>query len=302
MSKLQTWLSGLLALQLILFAAFLWADRPSERNLQQPLLHFTPAQVDRIVIHDGDQSATLARVDGNWQLPQLNDLPTKPRDVQDLLDTLQGLQTGWPVSTSSASHKRFHVAENENLRRISLYNGEELVEELLLGSSPGLNKVYLRSPGEEAVYTGELPTHTVPTDAKQWLDTKLLATGTVTAIQGADYHLVKNGDQWAFAKDDGEGARRPPLDTARAQELATKLGNLYVTGVAETPPEEADEVTLDEITLKVTTQDNQWIYHFSKTEDNYYVRRNDRDTVFTLTQYNYEHIAEVDRTDLVEAS
>lgn len=291
MTTLKTWLGGLLALQLLIATAFLWAERPSDASdLQQPLLTFTPAEVDRIVIREGANKTTLVRSDGHWQLPELSNLPAKEENVKRLLEKLQALQTGWPVATTKSSHSRFELTENNHQRHISLYNGDDLAGEVLLGSSPGLRQVHLRRPGEDAVYTGELPAYEVPAQVDHWLDKNLLATDAVTAIEGADYRLEKQDDQWSF------GEAGPSVDADKAQTLASALGSLSVIGPADKPPAAADAA--NKITLKVEAGEQQWTYQFMEADDSYYVSRNDRDTVFKLAKFNYERIANVDHAAL----
>jgi hypothetical protein len=290
MKQLRKWLTGLLALQLVLAATFLWAGRSTgERDAQQPLLNLPAEDISRIVIREGEQETSLTRTGDSWQLPTLHNLPAKQANVDRLLDKLAGLRAGWPVATSQSSHARFQVAEDDNQRHIRLYQGDKLAGELFLGSSPGLRQVHLRLKDDDAVYTGEVPTHEVPAKVEQWLDKSLLAASGVEHITGEDFSLEKADGDWAFAEADEDTA----VNAQKAKDLATALESLQVSGVAQEPPTEGESVT-----LSVKAGGKNWQYTFTKADDQYYVRRNDRDAIFTLTQFNYDRIAPVDRVAL----
>lgn len=288
MSNLKHWLGVVLALQLTLAAAFLWGQRADDGDTaQQPLLNFTAANVDKIVIQEDELTTTLLRENGIWQLPELEKVPASENEVQRLLEKLQALRTGWPVATTSSSHSRFQVAEDENQRRIALYQGDTLAAELLVGSSPGFRKVHLRRPGEDAVYTGELPTHELPAKPERWLNQDLIAAGDVSAIQGEGYTLEKQGEQWQFA--DGEAQ----VAADKAKTLVDAIAKLKVTGVASEVPAQAASTA-----LQVKADGKPWTYTFLKKDGNHYVQRDDQSVTFTLAPHIYQRIADTDRAAL----
>lgn len=294
MKSFRRWLGAALALQCLLATALLWAGRPVDDSAtQQPFLSLTPAAIDRIVIAEGDQTTTLVRQDGEWQLPELADLPAQQTKVTELLSKLEALRTGWPVTRSSTSHERFQVAADNHQRHITLYQGETTAGELFVGSSPGLRQVHLRRAGEDEVYTGELPTHEVPAKPDQWLDKQLLAAGTVDSVKGPGYHLHKQDEGWAFTDKPDAVAADDAVAAEKVRQLASGLEGLRVTGVVDAIPENAETIVLE-----VSAGDSQWQYTFAEAEGKHYVSRDDHKPAFTLSSYYFDRVANLDSATL----
>jgi hypothetical protein len=69
---------------------------------------------------------------------------------------------------------------------------------------------------------------------------------------------------------------------------------LRVAGVADEAPEFKSEKTVN---IDVSGTD-EWRYQLLETDDKYYVKRSDREQVFTLSQYEYNRLAGVNGTEL----
>lgn len=286
MSKTHYWLGGLLAFQLILAAVVFWAGGPSLGDSSQgPLFDFQAKTIDKIVLSDSENNITLTKQDGRWQLPELEQLPAQSDKIDDLLSNLASFTPNWPVATTTASLKRFEVADDSFQRRIQLYSGETLTGEALLGTSPGFHKSHIRKKGDDAIYTIALNSFELPVRSQDWLDKSLLRAGEIERIEGADFAIEKAEALWRFAT--GEGAPSGELDQDKTLKLATALETLQIDGIADKAPEQ--EVK----TLKVKDKNGEWIYRFVQDGDDYYVSRNDRKTVFTITKFDYDRIAGV---------
>lgn len=282
MKRLQFYLSGFLALQLVLAAGLFWREQHQQDIQQQrePLLAVEPEQLLRLEISAGDDTATLQKDGDQWLLPDLHGLPVDGSKLESLLDRLDELQTGWPVATSGSSRERFEVAEDKFQKRLRLFTGDGEAAELFIGTSPGFRKVHLRRADDNAIYAVELNSYELPAEADSWLDKKLLAAGEVEAIAGPDYRLAKRDGKWQFAEGDS------PLDENRARQLATALENLRITEPAGEAPE------VEAVELKVTTGNGELSYEFMHADDRFFVRRGDREQLFELSRYDYERIAE----------
>src|SRR5690606_2625944 len=105
MKNLQKILSGVLALQLVLAAGLFW-DATSRQQAQAQQTRLVDAETDalkRLEIAGDGNSVTLARKNGQWQLPNLHDLPVDSDKLDTLLEKLSALKGNWPVATSASA-------------------------------------------------------------------------------------------------------------------------------------------------------------------------------------------------------
>ncbi|MCX4029250.1 DUF4340 domain-containing protein [Endozoicomonas sp. SM1973] len=305
MAKLKTWLTGLLAIQLVLVAGLFWSNEyQQQQNIQQRLFSFKQADVNKVVISDSDNSVSISKVNGQWLLPDVANLPANVDKLTDVLAKLKSIQTGWPVATTTSSHERFEVSEDKFQRQVQLYQGDKLVGELLVGTSPGFRKVHIRKPEEDVVYTAKLNSYELPAKGDDWLDKSLLAAGGVDkikSIKGADYYLEKSGDSWTFAINKQPLLSSETIDTKldveKAKQLAKTFTNFQVQGVAKSPPK-ADNTDNKQVTIEVVTEKGSFSYQLTTVKDKYFAKRSDIDQTFTISKYDYERIAQIGLSQL----
>lgn len=291
MTKFHTALGGLLALQVLLAAILFWShQQPGQQNQQEPLLAFDQGQLDKLVVSDAQQTVTLTKSGGAWLIPDFKQLPADAAKLKGLLDRLHGLPAGWPVATSQNSHSRFEVAEDKFQRRLQLYQGGKRVAELFVGTSPGFKKAHVRRSGDDSVYAVGLNSFDWPVNHENWLDKAVLAANDISAIKGPDYALQKTGESWQFA----DATNGPKVDAAKARQLAAALSSLKVLPPVDALP--SGEQT--GITLQVANPQRSWQYRWVKAGDKYFVSRDDRDVVFSISQPDFERIAGIDKAQL----
>lgn len=295
MKNLQKILSGTLALQLVLAAGLFW-DATSRQQAQTQKTELVQTETDalqRLEVAGEDESVTLVKKDGQWQLPALYDLPVDSDKLDRLLEKLAALKGNWPVATSSSARERFEVAEDKFRKHLKLYtaNDDAPAVELFVGTSPGFRKVHVRRAGDNAIYAVELNSFDLPENADSWLDKSLLAAGDIERIEGPDYQLRKDSDSWKFADTGTEAA--PAVDPGKARELAGALEKLRVTvPVSDAPEAEETEVV-------VHTKGDQLRYRFFQADDKYYVRRSDREQAFEIAKYDFERVTDKRHENLV---
>jgi hypothetical protein len=289
------WLGGLLILQLLIAAGLLWRSEGHSTARQEPFLNFDPDKIDGIKISDRNNTVTLAKKDGHWLIPEFKQLPASEDKAETILSKLKKFTPVWPVATTAASHERFEVADDKFQRKVRFYQGETLAAEWYLGTSPGFRKSHIRKAGDDAVYTIVLSGFELPVKNGDWLDKGLLGAAEITGIKGPDYTLEKADNTWRFAKNGAtEGEAAPELDQDKARQLVSALTGLQVLGVAEKAPNNAVK------TIEVKTPNGSWTYNFMQADDKCFVSRNDRDTVFSLSQFDFDRIAEVDLAKLLK--
>lgn len=281
MKKIPQLLSGLLVLQLLLASGIFWLQQPTETAAPMPLLA-DATSIDKIVIKDGELSATLVKKADQWQLPTLDDLPADAAKIAAALSSLQQQTTRYPIATQANSHSRFAVTEADAERQLQFFEGSTPVADILLGDAAGLRQLHVRRVGEDAVYTVQLNHYDFPGESEQWLDRKLLAADQPQEISSADFTLKKAQDRWQLVSDQATDDSAT-LDTGKANALATAISQLRV----QAPADIAELKNPKTLEVKVEGQAKALRYQLAEQDGRHYVMREDIGKVFELSAYDY---------------
>lgn len=294
MKKYKSWLTAALALQLIIAMLMFWGGKGDDAaSTRQPLLASSTAQANRIVINDGDNTVTLQKFDEKWQLPELSKLPANSGKLDSLLSKLEDIQLSWPVATTSSSQQRFEVAEDKFQRRLQLFDADQLLADVYVGTSPGFRKVHARRAQDNDIFAITLNSYELSAKQTDWLDKSLLSASDIQHIAGTDYALERRDDLWVFSESSEQpSSALPQLDTEQAKQLISALEALRVQDVVTQKPEASAT------SLLVKTENNEWTYQFISTNDNYYVSRNDIDMLFSISKTDFETITDTRRDQL----
>lgn len=210
MQKTIRLLALLLGVQLMVAVALgLSGSRLSVPAQAGPLVEVDKARVDRLTIEGPDSAkVTLAKVDGQWRLPDAGDFPADGKRVDQLLDRLVELKAGTPVANSRSAQERFKVDEKQFERRITLDAGSDTLATLYLGTSPGLRRIHARKDGEEAIHSVEFASYDAPARPADWEDKTVLAVprSEVRAIEVAGLKIRRKDvdAKDSAAKDTGQ--------------------------------------------------------------------------------------------------
>lgn len=201
-------------------------DRESSRGYLLPAS--TAIQVDEIRIVDNmDNELILNRHHGRWILPDLQDLPADRARVARLLAVLTETPHGGPVTESTAARQRFRVASYYYKRRISLRGNGQSLATIYLGRAPFYRQVYLRSEGEQAIYSLHYADHAAAVVADTWLDPNLLQLTEADSIDIDDLSLRCAPDgQWRTTTGQA-------LDSNALNALLAALAQVKVAGLAD---------------------------------------------------------------------
>ncbi len=292
MNRLATLLAAALALQLLLSVGLFWPRQdPGETDARAALLPLASGEVNQLIINSADDSLLLRRGEAGWILPDYHQLPVQESRVKRVLQDLPSLPRGWPVAESSQAATRFEVAENAYQRRVRFYQDEAQKAELFVGTAPGFRRVHVRPGDEESVYAVEFNTFELPVNPDEWLDKSLLQVRSVSAIEGLDYRLVLDGENW---RDDAGQVAAP----ASVEALVNGLGSLRVTGVADI----ATASLLAELdappTLSATAEGKNYRFRLYEMEDNYFIQRQDIPVYFRLSALDYDRLNDVNAESL----
>lgn len=282
----QKRLSILLAAQMVLIAS-LWGWQYSQQQPVKPqsLLTQDLSSLDKLTIADAQNSVTLQKTAGSWQLPNLQQLPADNTRIDELVKKLINAQLTLPVTTSPNSHPRFDVSADKFQRKITLFQGDKTVAEIFLGTSPSFKKVHVRKQGDNLVYAINMQAFDWDTSANAWLKKDLLALKDITAVSTSNYSLKKTADGWSL-----DGANN--ADKNKAEELTNSLAQLKVQEAAQTLPKGETH------NLAITTASGQHQYTLVKAENQYWLKRDDNAAVFKISQADFERITQVSKTDL----
>lgn len=260
----------------------------------QTLVKFEEAAVTSLNIASVNETGDVVELkitkDGDqWRVPSLENLPASKAKISEVLSKLSKVQVTWPVASSSASQSRFEVGEDKFQRKITI-ESESGSRVLYLGTSPGYRTVHARSNDASEIYSVSLATHDFPTEALDWLDKGILKAEQPTQIKGADFEIVNQDDNWAFAGPQAEGA--PSLNSEKANELASVFSSIRITNIAEISNLE------NPLEVSVTANNQQYTYQFAEKDGTYYAKRSDLAPVFVIRDVDYEKIAGVNHNEL----
>ncbi len=293
MTKMKTWLSALLVLQLALAVGLYWnTQNELQKNLPKPLIDMNWPALDQLVIGDSTHQITLGKGSNGWLLTKQGNLPVVVGSTETLLEKLKGLQTSWPVASTQASHDRFEVTEEKAQRYVAFYQGDQLLGKLLVGSSPGLHKLNVRMDGDNNVYTVPLELVDMITNDQSWFDKSLLATQSLESIQGADYTLEKTGEQWKLHAHNSDAGDNPELNSSSVADITYAFQGLQVRKLVTELPDLSNS-GYAQLAVKMAGKDKPVTYQFYQTKERCYVTRSDYDAMFTIGWSDYEKIAEM---------
>jgi hypothetical protein len=316
-SKKIPWLAGLFGVQVVLAVVLFNAQNTQTIAQNEPLLAFDRAALDKIEIIAPDGKINLQKKDGRWQLGE--GLPVLETRMEELLNELSGLRTGWAVATSSDAAKRFEVTDEKFRRKIHVHQGGKEVGSLILGTSPSFRHAHVRKPNASEIYSVKMDEFSLPVENDSWMDNQLLQPkGDITALQFGDQRVEKISGQWpakpevvaAEASADSEEA--PAANDAEAtpqtsgfdsSAFAKALSELAVLGLATNQAELDAPTTSDannqgdsqllKIEWTVTTSEGELDYQLLSKNDEYYIRRGDIDHTFKLSKSQYNALAKI---------
>ena len=311
MKKLSVYLLGLLAVQCVLALGLYYKNMGVMEKMEAaPLVSLEQQQLDKLVIKDGgneQQPLTLIKHENGWQIEELFNLPVKQSKLDELFKDLAEAQVSWPVASTSSAQKRFKVDDDDYERSIEFMAGDKSISHLLLGTSPAYRKVHARLSGNQDIYAVGLNTFDIPAKADQWLDKTLIAVKDILSVKAKDYTLVKEGEAWTLnstadtnvSDASASDASKPvELDQEKAKKLVSALEALTVQSAQLEKPVSDDESNHFFITFSAAKQ--TYVLDLVQAGEKYYVTRNDRSEVFTLSQYNFDQITEVTYQSLLK--
>ncbi|WP_448245483.1 DUF4340 domain-containing protein [Thalassotalea agariperforans] len=289
--KLKQNLFHLLLAQLVLIVALFFAFQPDPTsNKKQPLVPVEQKNITKLVIDDGEQSINLVKKGSSWYLPNFHNLPVNSAKLTQFLQKLTGTEVTWPVTTTSQSHDRFEVSDDNFQRKISFYENENEQASLLLGTSPSFKKVHSRLSSSDDIYAIDFNNYEASTDNNSWLDKSLLAVKEVASLSTDSLTLEKNNGQWQFSQSEhGE------VDQDKVSEIINTLRLLSILDVASNDISLLDEqAKTQSITFSVSSIIGKTVnFSLFEIDDNYYVKTDEHAAIFTLAKKDFDTLTQL---------
>lgn len=280
MKKKISLLTGFLGLQLVLaLSIYLLGKTSSAEFVPEALLQFDSNKIDKLVISDPDKEIIISKNGYDWILAK-NKLAIEQSNLDRFMKKLEGLKTNWPVTTTSKSHERFEVTDQEYKRKISLYQEDKLITQVYLGTSPGFKKSHIRVDGQNDVYALGLNYYDVPITSKDWMDKSILGVKAASSIKGDGFNLTKTGNEWKMDKP----LKDKVVDQDKVHQFVNALGALKVQDIAN----EKQEFPKDKSIKFEVNNGERYLIHLMEEDGKYLVKRSDIDHVFTLSKKDYE--------------
>lgn len=299
MKKLIFILGSLLVIQLVLAVAVnVSSDDYGAFQAQEKLLAFDRHAVDGLRIEDDKNSVVLNKRDGKWLLPESADFPANTVNVERLLDTLAGLEKGWPVATTTAAAHRFKVADDGFERKLNLLSNGKPIATLYVGTSPGFRKVHVRADKDDAVYAVAFNTWDANANTDDWIDKDILALvpGDIKQVESTGFSLHRDNDTLQLANlSDKEATDEKAADT-----LVEKLAQMRIQSVLGVDAKPEYQQDKPELEFKLTRKDGSVLsYRISEAVGGgyYVVKRSDLDNYFKVADYSVEPLKNVARRE-----
>jgi hypothetical protein len=260
-------LAGVLAL----LVALQFMGGPQEmpgRETERLLPQLVPSEAVRIEVVAGERRVALARVAGEWCLPDLGNFPAERQLVERVLQVLAELTTLDLLTEDPTRHVEYGLDEATAQRLRVTAGGEVLVADLLIGRAPS-GSAFVRRAGEDAVYGASILPRT-SSDVQGWQRTVALVPLEPTTVLrlelsgaelGASDPLVLRRDENRY--DRWLDAAGQEVPSAKAERLVDVLMKLYVDRVLATEVGEDGGTALGlstpRFTVRVTAAQNQGV-------------------------------------------
>lgn len=281
-------LAGVLVAQVVLSIVVFWPRPSTAAQTERLFPDLEAGDVAALTVEDAQGNVVnLAKVAGEWVVPEADDYPVREDEVNAFLEKLVGLSTDRLVTRSETSHRRLQVAPQEFVRRVSFQTGDGMEYTVFLGSSPQYTSVHFRREGQSETYlTNELSGYDANATIAAWIDSSYRSVAqedvqrfTLENASGAFVFEREGEDSWTMA---GLGEDET-LDEAQVRSVLQRASSMTMRkplGRGEDPAYGMDEpsalVTLETddrvVTVRVGAVDpDDGGYVVKTSESDYYV-------------------------------
>ncbi len=273
------------------------ADGVDQQQRQQALLAIDKTALNTITISDADDNkVVLKKQDGSWLLPDYHGLAVNKGQLEQILDKLVNADTAWPIAQTTDAAERFHVSASAFKRHLRLQSAGDDVEDIYLGDSPGLRKIYIRNEEQTAIYAIELGLHHAPASAEQWFDKNLLKPGSdIKVVKAADFELLREADDWVM-KDLGE------QESFNQDKIINLVNYLQFPQVQEVAPQGLVDKVMQAkpvVQYRVSSGDKEIDYELYTVDEKHILKSSLSALYFIVADFVADTIAGIQRDALI---
>lgn len=266
-----------------------------------PLLGFAPDSVNVLEITGPEgKRLVLRKNETGWILPDSFAAPAGVEQISALLAKLAGLQQGFVVAASEEAAKRFKVADALFERHVVLKDGDRVVGDFYVGTSPGFRQVHARKAGTGDIVIVALSNFDLETGADKWLDKNIFKQKAedIASLAFTGFTLHKKDDGWQLA-DLVEGEQ---TDKEAAEGLVNGVTGLTIQDVLN--PQDGAALFNGEPALVYTVamkDGSKSEYRFAKPEADYFVvQQTGRELYGKVHTIQVENLRKLAREKLVK--
>ena len=254
-------LAIILVAQLGLFG-LLQANNKTFETFQtdETILNFDKNKVSKLEIITPDANLILEKSDANWVIPAKSNFPADEDKVDQLITKLSYTSRSIPVGSTETTQKQLNVTTDKFEKKIVL-STEDTTSSLILGTSPGFKKNYVRNINEDTIYTANTGDWGLETDPKSWLDFEYLyfEPSKVSLYSSNVFDLNKTDAGFAISDSDKE------LDQKKVAEYLNRISQIRFSDLLEEKPKGLPKKP--ELYFSVMLAEGEKVYNFFKEKE-----------------------------------
>lgn len=268
-------LIGVFALQVVIVAVVFGVKSIGTSEEAEPFLSFDQEQVTGFTVSDIDGSVALSRADAGWMV---GDLPADDAKVDRVLEKLGSGRSSWPVATSESTAERFEVTEENHQRHITINQGDDVLADFYIGSSPAYRQAHARSADGGPVYSIEFSHYEAGSERDDWFNKQLLQPdGQVVSIERVGSYKLDSGEEGWVSTPSAE------LDEEKVTSFVDRFVNMSVYKLNE------DEISVDPLAEFVVADGKGstrfTVYNLDEESKDYVIVSDRFDAQFGLSTY-----------------
>lgn len=291
MSKTIQFLTLALIVQCLILATVVFTkNQDVQQDKDGLLLTFDPTTIDSLIIGDGTGELELKKQGEAWSLPAYDGLPVKAEKVSEVLDELANLHTGWPIASSESAATRFEVTMENAQKSLKLKSGDEIIDKLYLGTSPGFRKVHARTSGDKNIYAVEFSQHRVSTKGEDWFDKELLSyQSEINKLKVGTTEIAKTDAGWSVS-----GLAQEQTDANKVSTWLKNLASLPVRKLINGNDKDKLLVLDPNLEIQVEGDGSAVAYKLWKKDEQYFIKRSDSERLFEIASYQAQKYFDLD--------